>query len=226
MKEMMTAFAYLRVSGLAQVEGDGFERQLLACETYAQSHDLVIAQVFREEGVSGTKELEDRPALMELLTALEESNTKVILIEKLDRLARDLMVQETLIADMQKQGYTLISVHEPDLYSNDPSRKMMRQIFGVIAEYERAMIVMKLRGARQRHKAKHGRCEGAWPFGEAERYPWEAKTLAVMLELRRQGLTCEQIASALGADGHKTRMGGAWSSHVVAKILRRKNVSH
>ena len=41
----------------------------------------------------------------------------------------------------------------------------MRQIFGAIAEYEKTMIVIKLRGARQRKKARTGRCEGRKPYG-------------------------------------------------------------
>ena len=61
---------------------------------------------------------------------------------------------------------------EPDLLQDDPSRKLMRQIFGAIAEYEKTMIVLKLRGARQRARARDVRCEGAKPFsalpGEAE----------------------------------------------------------
>jgi hypothetical protein len=58
-----TAFAYLRVSGKGQVDGDGFPRQLIAIEKYSQGNGLKIRKVFREEGISGTKELENRPAL-------------------------------------------------------------------------------------------------------------------------------------------------------------------
>ena len=47
-------------------------------------------------------------------------------------------------------GNQLLSVAEPDLLQDDPSRKLMRQIFGAIAEYEKTMIVLKLRGARMR----------------------------------------------------------------------------
>jgi DNA invertase Pin-like site-specific DNA recombinase len=54
---------------------------------------------------------------------------------------------------------------EPDLLQNDASRIMMRQIFGAVAQYEKAMIVGKLRGARQRVKAKTGRCEGRKHYG-------------------------------------------------------------
>ena len=60
---MTKAFAYLRVSGKGQVDGDGFPRKLEAIKRYAKAHDVKIAGVFREEGVSGTKDLENRPAL-------------------------------------------------------------------------------------------------------------------------------------------------------------------
>ena len=52
---MVKAFAYLRVSGKAQVEGDGFTRQLETIKRYAAEHGIKIAHVYREEGVSGTK---------------------------------------------------------------------------------------------------------------------------------------------------------------------------
>ena len=128
---MTKAYSYLRVSGAGQLEGDGFDRQTDTITKYAASAGLTIVQTFREEGVSGTKELDDRPALAELLAALEQSDDiRIVIIEKLDRLARDLMVQETIVADMQKRGYTLISAHEPDLCSTDPSRVLVRQISG------------------------------------------------------------------------------------------------
>src|SRR5215469_5182825 len=164
----MKAYSYLRVSGAGQIEGDGFERQIEAISRYAINAGLTLEQTFREEGVSGTKELENRPALQELLLAVENGEVRIVLIEKLDRLARDLMVQETIIADFRKRGITVISTHEPDLCSDDPSRKLVRQIMGAIAEYDRAMTVAKLRGARQRVKARTGRCEGSKPFGASE----------------------------------------------------------
>src|ERR1700758_5359981 len=98
MLSMTRAFAYLRVSGKGQLEGDGFPRQLTAIEQYAKANGIRIERVFREEGVSGTKELENRPALQELLEALQSDGIKLVMVEKLDRLARDLMVQETIIS--------------------------------------------------------------------------------------------------------------------------------
>jgi hypothetical protein len=49
-----------------------------------------------------------------------------------------------------------VSAGEPDLLQNDPSRKLMRQIFGAISEYEKTMIVLKLRGSTPADEGKRG----------------------------------------------------------------------
>jgi Site-specific recombinases, DNA invertase Pin homologs len=217
-----TAFAYLRVSGRGQVDGDGFPRQLNAVEQYASNHDLKVKRVFREEGVSGTKELENRPALQELLTAINDSDVRVVIIEKLDRLARDLMIQESILGDLRKRGVELISVHEPDLCSDDPSRKLVRQIMGAIFEYERVMIVSKLKAARQRIKARTGRCEGMKAFGEGRT---ERKAVSRILELRATGLAMDKIALTLNAEGLKPKYGAQWYGSSVRNVLNRNLAS-
>ena len=68
--------------------------------------------------------------LLVLMTALDANGVKLVMVEKLDRLARDLMIQKIIIGDLRKNGFDLLSVAETDLLQNDPSRKLMRQIFG------------------------------------------------------------------------------------------------
>jgi DNA invertase Pin-like site-specific DNA recombinase len=213
------AFAYLRVSGKGQIDGDGFNRQQAAIKAYAAALSIRIVKVFREEGVSGTTELENRPALMALLEALAANGTKLVLIEKLDRLARDLMVQETIIGDLRKRGFELVSVTEPDLLQHDPTRVLMRQIFGAIAQYEKAMIVAKLRGARERMKAKEGRCEGRKPYGTFE---GEAEIIEHMKALRSSGLSYAAIAQKLNDEAVKPRTGDRWYDKTVNRILNRR----
>ena len=215
---MKRAYAYLRVSGKAQVKGDGFPRQLKAIREYAKTHGIRLAKVFREEGVSGAKELNNRPALSEMMQALHGNGVKLVLVERLDRLARDLMVQETIVGDLRKYGFELTSVTEPDLCQDDPTRKLMRQIFGAISEYEKAMIVIKLRGARQRKKARTGRCEGRKPYGH---YPGEKGVIDRMRTLRDDGLGFDRVAARLNADGFLTRKGTAWHGFSVNRILGR-----
>lgn len=201
---------------MGQVEGDGFPRQLAAIKSYAAAQGIKLARVFEEKGISGTHELADRPALLEMLEALAADGVKLVLIEKLDRIARDLLVQETIIGDLRKRGFELVSVMEPDLCSTDPSRVLMRQIFGAIAEYDRAMIVAKLRGARQRMKAKTGSCEGRKPYGH---YDGESEALERMRALRAEGLGYDRIAEVLNSEGLKPRAGVRWWGKTVNNIL-------
>ena len=213
---MVKAFGYLRVSGKGQVKGDGFPRQLKAIREYAGAHGFKIVQVFREEGVTGTKESMDRPAWSEMMTALHGDGVKTIIIEKLDRLARDLMVQEATIADLEKHGFTLVSVAEPDLMATDPTRILMRQLMGAVAQYDKSQIVLKLRGARTRKRAQEGRCEGRKPFGY---YDGEAAVLERMKALRAEGLGFDRIAARMNAESVPTRTGRPWHGVVINRIL-------
>lgn len=215
------AYAYLRVSGRGQVDGDGFPRQLERINNYAAAHDIQVIEVFREEGVSGSKELEDRPALSALIAALHSNGVRTVLIEKLDRLARDQVVQEVILRDMRRDGFTLIPVMEPDIVEDDPenpTRKLVRQIMGAISEYEKSLIVIKLRASRRRARAKFGRCEGAKPYGEL---PGEAEILAVIREERNAGESASGIARVLNEKHLFPRRGKAWHPYAVSRILGR-----
>jgi len=216
---MRKAFGYLRVSGRGQVEGDGFPRQFAAITAFAAANDFRLINIFREEGVSGSAESLDRPAFAEMLSALYSNGVKTVIIERLDRLARDLMVQERIIAEFQKNGFDLISVTEPDLMATDSQRVFFRQIMGAVAQLDKGNIVAKLRGARMRKRATTGRCEGAKPYGY---YPGENAILERMRALRTQGMGFDRIATALNAEGYKPRRGIRWYGIGVNKILGRK----
>jgi DNA invertase Pin-like site-specific DNA recombinase len=219
MTESTDVYAYLRVSGMGQVDGDGFTRQGEAINRYALSNGMTILQTFKEAGVSGTKELEHRPALLELSTAIDSGEVRVVLIEALNRLARDLMIQESILSDFRKRGITVISVSEPDLCSGDPSRTLMRQIFGAIAEYDKAMLVLKLRGARQRMKARTGHCEGSKPFGAAD---GQRLVTERILGLRGAGMAVDTIADTLNVEGLKSKTGGNWYGSSVRNVILRE----
>lgn len=200
------------------MSGDGFPRQEAALRAYAKAHDIKVVKLFQEEGVSGTKDISHRPALVALIEALHSNGVKLVLVESLGRLARDLMVQESILHDLKRHGFDLVSVAEPDLCNDDPSRILVRRIMGAFHEYEKQMIVIKLRGARQRTKTKQGRCEGQKPYGH---YPGEDETLERMKDLSSAGMSATDIAATLRAEGRKTRSGGEWIQPTVSKILNR-----
>lgn len=217
----MKILGYLRVSGASQIDGDGFPRQRAAIDAYCAAHDMELVDVFEERGVSGTMDLGQRPALQSLYIRLEETGITHIIVEKLDRVARDLLVQETIMGDLKRKGIELISTAEPDLCGNDPSRVLIRQIFGALAQWDRAMINMRMNSARKRIRDAGGKAEGVYRYGEDPKRPDEAPVLAQMLRLKQAGVTNEKIALALNVQGCRGRQGGEWHTATVAKILRR-----
>jgi DNA invertase Pin-like site-specific DNA recombinase len=217
--DKIQAVGYVRVSGKSQIDGDGLERQRLEICQYADAHGIQVTEWFRELGVSGAKAGEDRPAWTELMLRVSRDGVRTILIERLDRLARDLMVQETVVADLVRRGVTLISALEPDLCKSDPTRTLLRCFVGAIAQYDRAMLVLKLRGARERVKARTGRCGGHYPYGH---YPGEAEVLAQIRQRHRSGECPDAITRSLNASGFMARSGRPWKAMVVGRIVKRE----
>lgn len=205
------AFGYLRVSDRSQVNGDGFTRQEKTIMDYAQSNNIEIIKVFRED-YTGTEY--DRPVLAELIVSLEENGhgVKTVIVEKLDRLARDYFVQEAIIRDLQKHGFNLISALEgADLLNGDPSRKLVRQMFGVIAEYEKSMLVAKLRASRDRKRARGEKADGRYGYADTE---YGRKVIEFIYDLRHPSegrrMTYKQIAEYFNQSGIRTLDGKTW----------------
>lgn len=222
---MTSAVSYLRVSGKAQVDGDGFPRQRAAIAEHARRADVEIVQEFRDEGVSGRLELEHREGLAALLDRIESNGVRLVLVERADRLARDLMVGEVILARFRKLGVKVVAADGgTDLTVGDdnPTAKLIRQVLGAVAEFEKGVLVLKLRAARDRRRRTLGRCEGRKPFGS---HPGENETLSAILKMRRgtrakERTSFESIARALNESKVPTRAGGPWTKGVVFKIVR------
>jgi len=107
--------------------------------------------------------------------------------------------------------------------SDNPTRRLIRQVLGAVAEFDRRVTVMKLRSARDRKRSRGERCEGRKPFGT---FPVEAETLARIRELRRKPphgrrRSLQKVCDALNVEARPTRSGKAWTKQVVSKILAR-----
>jgi DNA invertase Pin-like site-specific DNA recombinase len=215
-------FAYLRVSDLSQVKDkDGYTRQLKACQEYSDQNNMSIAKVYREAH-TGTEF--ERPVLAEMLLSLEKNHhgVKTILIERLDRLARDYFIQEVIIRDFQSKGFTFISAKDPiDLYDNDPGRKAMRQMLGIFAEYEKSMLVAKLRAARDRKRLATGRCEGRTQYTDTPEGRATIKYIKSLHKKPKYGhrKTLQQIADQLNTEGRLTISGKKFTLHRVRDII-------
>jgi DNA invertase Pin-like site-specific DNA recombinase len=218
---MEKAYGYIRVSGKSQIEGDGFDRQIKSINDYANANGFEIVHIYQEEGVSGT--LQNRPALTDMMLDLEENGHGIhtVIIERIDRLARDLMVQENILYDMGKHGVSILSATDGDLLEDDPTRKLVRQVLGAIAEYDKTMLVLKLKASRDRVKAKTGKCEGRKSYQESN-----PELLAEIKRLRRKPrngkrLSLQKTVEVLQEKGFKSDTGKEISLGILKKIIYR-----
>ena len=94
---------------------------------------------------------------------------RTIIVETANRFARDLMVQEVGFAMLRDLGITLIAADSPSSFLDDgPTSKLIRQILGAVSEFDKAMTVAKLKGARDRVRRQSGKCEGRKSYAERE----------------------------------------------------------
>jgi DNA invertase Pin-like site-specific DNA recombinase len=77
---------------------DTLPRQRAAIKAYAKTAGYTVVREFADEGVSGAIETTARPAFAEMLKTLHANGVRTVLVERLDRLARDLMVQEAALS--------------------------------------------------------------------------------------------------------------------------------
>jgi len=225
----MRVFSYLRVSSKGQVDGDGFDRQRDTIRKRCQAAGFEVVREYVEAGISGTSELDGRPALSALFDDVTLDGIRTVLVERSDRLSRDLMVGEVLLAEFRAAGVQVIECEDGrELTANDPDNAtgtMVRQLLAVIAQFEKTGLVSKLRKARARKRAEHGRCEGVKPFGS---FPGESDTVDIIKRLRRKPvgketrLSFAKIAADLNARNLPSRSGKPWGASSVKQIFNRK----
>lgn len=207
-------YGYIRVSGAAQAEKDGPVRQQAALEEFCRAHGLGGMAIYSDLGVSGTIEGLDRPGFVRMIDDAKHSGVSCVVIERLDRLARDLIVSEFMMRELRSRGIRLYAtdqgLNDMATADVDPSRKLIRQIFSAMAEYEKSALVIKLRSSRERMRRETGRCEGRKPYGNNRS---ELITLELIKNLRDSGISWGGIAALLKQNGTKKRNGGIeWSA--------------
>jgi DNA invertase Pin-like site-specific DNA recombinase len=227
----MKLAGYVRVSTDRQAErGLGLDVQEQGIRAWAREHGHRIDAVYTDAGVSGANGIDSRKGLPEALAAIHDGRVGGLVVYRLDRLARDLVVQETLLAEVWRMGGEVFSTAggEADLRddANDPSRKLIRQILGAVAAYERSMTSLRLQAGRRAKAAAGGYAYGSPPLGwrsvdgVLEPVEAEQETLARMRELRAQGASLRAIAERLTAEGRPTKRGGRWQPQTVKVALQ------
>jgi DNA invertase Pin-like site-specific DNA recombinase len=145
---------------------------------------------------------------------------RAVVVEDASRFARDLVAQELGLLLLMKRGVRVLTANGDDLTDTaDPSRVMMRQIAGSFHQYEKARLVTKLRGARERIRATGGKCEGRKSY--AERDP---ELVAAAKRLHRRApkggrRSLRQIARELAGMGYTNKRGAPYSASCVKSMV-------
>lgn len=219
--------AYCRVSTENQKEEKTIQLQIESLKKYAEDKKITIIEWFEDDGVSGG--LEDRPGLIRLMKYLEANlDTEGVLIYKLDRLARDVYIQEGLIREFTRLKKEVVSTLEPDLASSDPFRTAFRQMLGVFAEFEKAMITLRMKNGRNSSVSKgnwHGGQVYGYEHGKSGELLIDKKEAQIVIKIyymkRYQKCSPAKIADWLNHEKIPTkRKTTKWHSLTVRKILR------
>lgn len=175
--EMRTAVGYIRTSSAANVgsDKDSSKRQQIAIEAYAKAAGFKVVKVFSDEAVSGADHVNDRPGFTAMMELIAQDSIPTIIVETASRFARDLMVAEVGHAMLKGQGIALIAADSPDAFLDDgPTATLIRQVLGAVSQFEKAMLVSKLKGARDRKRAAGG-AKAADGVGERRRVDGKPK---------------------------------------------------
>src|ERR1700682_5843938 len=131
---------YARVSTEEQREGKTIEPQIGEIERYARDKQWEIAGIYRDDGWSGS--LLARPDLDRLRDDASKGLFSVVLINDVDRLARDVTHLGVIKRDLERHGVQVIFRKLPA--DNSPTHNLMVDILGSFAEFEREMISDRL----------------------------------------------------------------------------------
>jgi DNA invertase Pin-like site-specific DNA recombinase len=224
--------AYLRVSTDRQAdEGMGLDVQEAAIRAWARQHKARVSFIVRDEGRSGASDVIDRPGLADALGHLHAGRANALVVAKVDRLARDLVLQEWLRAEVLRAGAELRSASPvEDLYLRhdpaDPTSTLVRQILGAVAQYERDMVRLRMEAGKAMKRKAGGYVGGAPPFGfrtvhhELVADPGEQRQTQRIKRWRREGKSLREIAGRLNEEGIPARR-GKWHPQTVSRIVNR-----
>lgn len=154
---------YMRVSSEEQRDRETIEIQREFLQEYCRLYGLEVAQVYADDGVSGTIPLHERPEGGRLLEDAKGGKFSTLLVYRLDRLGRSLLVIVDAHDRLQAFGVALKTATEP-IDTSNPSGRLIFQMLASFAEYERETIRERTRAGL--HRAfRGGRHFGVVPYG-------------------------------------------------------------
>ena len=218
------AVGYMRTSSATNVgdDKDSEQRQRRAIEQYAKRAGFDVVDWYYDPAISGGDAIDVRPGFSAMLARIAGNGVRTIIVETANRFARDLMVQEVGFEMLRDLGIALIAADSPTSFLDDgPTSKLVRQILGAVSEFDKAMIVAKLKGARDRIRRERGKCEGRKSYAQRD---GGQMLIAAARELHRnpngRSPSLRTVAAGLAERGYVTQSGRPYSASAIASMLR------
>src|SRR4029078_11316019 len=181
------ASIYARVS----TDGQTTDNQIRELRQVAERNGWEIVQEFIDQGISGAKGREKRPAFDALWKGATRREFDIVMVWAVDRLGRSLTHLVNFLSEIHAKKIDLF-IHQQGIDTTTPAGKALFGVLGVFSEFERSMIQERVRSGIKRVRANGQR------WGRRTIEETDPASCMKILELRRQGIGMAAIAKLVG----------------------------
>jgi DNA invertase Pin-like site-specific DNA recombinase len=223
-----SAVIYIRVSTADQAEhGVSLNAQQERLSAYAVACGLDVVAVVREEGISGTVPLADRPEGSRVAEMVSSGKVRHVIALKLDRLFRSAVDALSVTAQWDKTGIALhlVDMGGTSLNTGSAMGRMLLTMMAGFAQFERDLTAERTTAALA-HKKANGAAYSPTPFGKTREgdalldNEEERGTIDRIRAWREEGFSLRWIASRLNEEGVSTKQGRIWHASTIRYILK------
>jgi site-specific DNA recombinase len=231
--EVKRVALYARVSTTEQAEeGYSIDEQIRLLKLWCERQGYTVHEVYVDRGLSG-KSIKGRPALQQLLNDAKQKEFDIVLVWKMNRLARNILDLLKIVNLLEQKNISFKSFSE-DYQTETSSGKLQFHMMAAISEFERGNIAENVKmGMLARAK------EGSWNGGQVLGYDSieftsdnkkrkttklvindkEAQTIRKIFELYTEGHGYKSIANKVNKEGHRSKKGNLFSINAIRTIL-------
>jgi len=224
MENQIRATGYLRVSTSEQaINGVSLDAQEEKIRAYCVAKDFNLIGVIRDEGFSG-KNLQ-RPGVQRLITNCTRKECDVVIVFKLDRLARSVKQFAHMLEDVFEKNHVAFTSIQDNFDTSTANGRMVMNIVSSLAQWESDIISERTKHSMQYMK-RNLKLIGAVPYGfdlikgDLQPDPEELKTVQLMASLRQKGKSYQTIAATLNTKKIPSKTGKTWFPKTVMGVLK------
>lgn len=208
------ALLYVRVSTGRQVnEGHSLDSQTATLTAAAAAKGYRV-EVLADEGKSASK-VSNRAGLREALDRLDRGEAAALFVLDLDRLARSVADLSRIMDRAQRKSWALVVLGMGAMDTSTPEGRMVAQMLGAAAEFERAMVSKRV---KRQHEARRARGV-VWGVDAGNKPEVAAEVRAEVAARRAAGESLRSIAADLNERQVPTARGGKWAHATLSHLL-------